>query len=211
MQNVQKGDPVLELQLKTSWSYKGQRGNETFFHTAIGNFMTAMRDWAPGFRAMADEVLEPEVRKTFETAGYGEWTDLAESTIRNKERRGLWGGRLGILTDSGYMAKSFTLGGSDHVEEINRQSMRWGSRVPHALFHQTGTGSGFGRQVKGSGRGLPMRKIINLPKMAKRAMRSIMVRRLATIARREGFGIGSGISPDVLTARRIGQIALGLE
>lgn len=195
---------MLEVDLKASWSYNGQRGTETFFHTAVGNFMTAMRDWAPGFRAMASEVLEPEVKWRFDSEGQGDWGPLAPSTIERK-------GSATILIDSGHLMNSFTSGGEGHVEEIDRQSMRWGSSVPHALFHQTGTGSGFQRRDKGPGRGMPMRKILEISAAGKRSMRSILVSRLATIARREGFGISKGFSPDALGARRIGQIALGLE
>lgn len=193
---------MLELNLKTSWDYKGQRGNETHFHTAIGNFVTAMRDWAPAFRVMAAEVLAPSVQAQFDTHGHGTWAQLAPSTIARK-------GNSIILIESGRLMGSFRKGGEGHVEDIDRQSMRWGTRVPHALFHQTGTGANFQQSVR-SGRGLPMRKILNLSSGERRTMRSIMVQRLATIARREGFGISGGLELDPLAARQLGESVLGL-
>lgn len=195
---------MLELQLKTSWNYKGQRGSETFFHTAIGNFMTAMRDWAPAFRVMAEEVLQPSVMRQFDSEGHGTWAQLAPSTIARK-------GHSIILFETGELKGSFRRGGTGHVEDIDRQSMRWGTRIPHALFHQTGTGASFQSSVRRPGRGLPMRKMIDLSGAEKRTMRSIMVQRLATIARREGFGISKGLSLDPLGARRVGQSLLGFE
>jgi hypothetical protein len=117
---------------------------------------------------------------------------------------------MGILIGSGELMGSFLAGSPAHVEQIDRQSIKWGSRIPHALFHQTGTGTGFQRRVKGSGRGMPMRKIIDLNAAAKRAMRSVMVQRMSTIARREGFGISTGLGLDPLAARMVGLSALGL-
>lgn len=193
---------MLEVKFALNWNYKGQRGKETLFHTAVGSFMTAMRDWAPAFRAMVDEVLEPGVEEQFSTAGHGTWASLAPETVKQK-------GHDTILFDTGRLFRSFQRGGADHVEEIDRQSLRWGSRVPHALFHQTGTGSGFQQVAKSPGRGMPMRKILELSNAQKRTMRSILVQRLATIARREGFRV-TGSGGDPLQARQIGQRMLGL-
>lgn len=194
---------MLEVDFKLNWNYKGRRGNETLFHTAIGSLQTSMRDWAPGFRAMRDEVLEPGVREQFDTEGEGSWAPLAPSTVARK-------GHGMILVDTNEMKSSF-FGGPSHVEDIGRQSMKWGSAVRRALFHQTGTLSGFQRTVKGAGRGIPMRKILVLDDKKRRALRSILVQRLATIARREGFAIARGLSPDALTARRMGSLLLDLE
>jgi phage gpG-like protein len=193
---------VLDVNFKLEWNYKGQRGKETVFHTAIGNFVTAIRDWAPGFRAMVAEVLEPAVEEQFQTAGHGTWAQLAPSTIKRK-------GHDTILFDTGGMFRSFQTGGANHIEEITRDRLLWGSGLSRSLFHQTGTGAGFQQIIKGAGRGMPMRKIIALDETKKRAMRSILVRRLATIARREGFAVGGG-DQDALSARRLGAALLGV-
>lgn len=62
--------------------------------------------------------------------------------------------------------ESFTKQGTDHVERIEEKLMEWGSADPIAVFHQTGTGKGFGHSRvetgKGTGRGMAMRKIVAL-------------------------------------------------
>lgn len=194
---------MLDVNFKLSWSYKGQVGSETLFHTAIGNFTTALRDWSPAFRAMVTDVLEPAVIEQFETAGHGTWAELAPSTIKRK-------GHDTILFETGGLYRSFLTGGADHVEEITRDQLRWGSSLARALFHQTGTGSGFQQAFKGPGRGVPMRKILQFTDGMRRALRSVLVGHLATIARREGYAIGKGMDLDPLSARMIGASMLGI-
>jgi phage gpG-like protein len=196
---------VLEVRFATTWNYRGQKGTETFFHTAIGSFAAQLRNWAPAFRAMAREVLEPAVDEQFTTGGHGGWAPLADSTIRAK-------GHDTIEMDSGRLFRSFKEGGVDHVEEISRDRMLWGSAVPYGIFQQTGTGSGFQQTTKGPGRGMPMRKILALTDANKRAMRSILVRQLANIARREGFAIArqEGMDLDPVSARNLGKMSLGI-
>src|SRR5579885_1021598 len=146
---------VLDVAFRLQWSYKGKKGNETLSHTAIGNFTTAARDWSPAFREIATEQLEPAVKEQFETMGHGTWAELAPSTIKQK-------GNDTVLFKTGDMYRSFQHGEANHVENISRDKMIWGSIDPKALFHQTGTGSGFQRAIKGTGRGVPMRKILEL-------------------------------------------------
>jgi phage gpG-like protein len=172
----------MEFQFNWSWNYKGRTGKEVFFHTAIGDFQAGLKDWAPAFRGMVEEVLEPTVMEQFATSGHGEWAELAPSTIRYK-------GHARILSDTGRLESSFQRGGGEHVEEIGRTTLVWGSRVPYGIFHQTGTGSGFGRRQKGPGRGMPQRKILELSETAKRRMRSLIVQHVATLARRIGFAV----------------------
>lgn len=194
---------MLDVAFRQTWNYKGQKGTETLFHTAIGNFISAQRDWSPAFKEMADDVLDPGVMQQFETQGQGEWAALAPSTIKAK-------GDDTVLFRTGAMYRSFQSGGDNHVEDISRDRMLWGSTDPKALFHQTGTGSGFQVTVKGPGRGMPMRKIMVLDEDQKRAMRSILVRRLATIARREGYAVSKGMDMDPLSARQLGASLLGV-
>ncbi len=196
---------MLDVKFDLTWNYKGQRGKQTLFHTAIGNFMTALRDWSPAFRAMVEEVLQPGTEEHFLTAGNGTWAALAPSTVQRK-------GHDTILFDSGALFRSFQKGGADHVEEISRDRLRWGSRRPYALFHQTGTGAGFQSIFKAPGaRGMPMRTILSLTELNKRAMRSMLVRQLAQIARREGYAVmSSQTDVDPLAARSGGSAMLGL-
>lgn len=194
---------MLDVKFGLTWSYQGKKGSETLFHIAVGSFATSLRDWGPAFQAMASEVLEPGVMAQFETMGHGTWAELAPSTIKQK-------GHDTILFRTGAMYRSFQSGGQDHVEEITRKRMLWGSSDPKALFHQTGTLSGFQQMVKGPGRGVPMRKLLTLDSEQKRRMRSILVQRLATIARREGFAMGKGLDLDPLSARQLGSSLLGI-
>jgi hypothetical protein len=155
---------------------------------------------------MVSEELEPAVEEQFATQGHGTWADLAPSTIERKKRLGF---PLDKLIETGAMRGSFHQSDPFNFTEITRDRLRWGSRLQRSMFHQTGTGSGFQQRQKGAGRGMPMRKIIELSEQRKRALRSILVRHLAQIARREGFAIlGSDQTP--MSARRAGQIALGL-
>lgn len=195
---------MLEISFSLGWNYKGKKGKETLFHTAIGDLLTQLSDWTPGFKAIIDEVLEPAVKEQFETQGHGEWAELSPATLARKSS-GM------ILVDTGRLESSFTKSGVDHVEQITRSSIKWGSAVPYALFHQTGTGSGFQQRLKSGGSGLPMRKILELTAKNKRKMRSIMVARLATIARRTGFAVlGDEAGGDPLLARMVGAKWLGL-
>ncbi len=201
---------MLEIKFGYNWEYKGHRGKETLFPTAIGSFITAMRDWAPAFRLIAEEVFEPLVRRQFETFGaaFGApWQKLADSTIARK-------GSSMILSDTGHLEDSFRKGGSEHVEDITGQTLRWGSTVPYALFHQTGTGKGFQRTSvltgPGTGRGMAMRKILSLSAEQIKRMRSVFVGRLAQIARIEGYRAFGAVAGDPLLARRMGQRVLGL-
>lgn len=200
---------MLEMNLQLNWNYHGKKGKEILFHEAVGSLMTGMRDWSPGFRAMVEEVLEPAVDSQFQSqGGINPWQALAESTAKSK-------GSPFILVGDGRLWNSFRRGHPDHVEEITRSSLSWGTRVPYALFHQTGTGKGFQQTSvqtgAGTGRGMPMRKILEFTSPMKRELRSIMVQRLATIARREGFAVTGNSALDPLTARRLGQKLLGLE
>jgi phage gpG-like protein len=190
----------VEVKFDWSWNYKGKSGKETFFHTSIGSFEAGLRDWSPAFQDMVTDVLEPAVSEQFTTQGHGTWAELAPSTVARK-------GHSIILQESGRLEHSFHRGGADHVEMISRTRLTWGSSVPYGLFHQTGTGSGFQRRAKGAGRGVPMRKILELTDTNKRAMRSRMVRHLATLARRTGFAIIGGSDP--LAARAVGRSWVG--
>ncbi len=194
---------MFDFRFALSWNYKGQKGKETLFHTAIGNTQTSLKNWAPAFKRMITEVLEPAVDEQFATEGHGTWAELAPSTIKRK-------GNAAILIDTGVMLGSFHVGGESHYQDIQPQSMRWGSLLARALFHQTGTLAGFQQRQKAGGPGVPMRKILELNFDQKSAMRSIMVSLLATIARREGFGVSGGSITDPLSARQLGQRLLGL-
>lgn len=134
---------------------------------ALENFQASLADNSAALAAIADDLREM-VGQQFATegrAGGTPWAELAPSTLRRSRRR-----RAGILYSTGALLGSFgVLGAPGHVEELDRQSLLFGSRLPYALFHQTGTGIGFGqtqlpvsrgRKPSGRGRALPMRPLI---------------------------------------------------
>lgn len=194
---------MFEINISARWSYNGRTGTEVIFREALAVMRDGLGDWSPAFSKISG-VLESAVATQFATAGQGEWAPLAESTVKRK-------GHDTILIETDAMRQSFQSGGSDHIENITRTRLEWGSGLLRALFHQTGTGSGFQQRFKGPGRGMPMRKILMLTAANKRAMRSIMVGQMANIARRAGFAALSGQTDvDPLLARMAGSRLLGI-
>lgn len=134
---------------------------------ALENFQVSLADNSAALAAIADDLREM-VSQQFATegrAGGTPWAELAPSTLRRSRRR-----RAGILYSTGALLGSLrAIGAPGHLEELDRQSLLFGSRLPYALFHQTGTGIGFGqtqlpvgrgRKPSGRGRALPMRPLI---------------------------------------------------
>lgn len=216
------------LDFRLKWQYQGRTGEikagqESLFHRAFVNLRHELVDWSPAFGIIAEDVLEPFVQKQFKQEGAAgvdamrtskssgsglDWQELAASTVARR------GSDHPILNVSGALRGSFTKGGGAHHEEITPKKLVWGSDVPYALFHQTGTGKGFGRERvatgPGTGRGMAMRKILSFTDQLRQQMGRTMTGRIAQVAQGIGFriagreGIGQG------EARRIGNIALGL-
>jgi phage gpG-like protein len=94
-------------------------------------------------------------------AGGTPWAALAPSTARRR-RTG-----TSLLNVTGALLASLTdAGAPGHVEETDGQTLTLGSRLPYAIYHQTGTGTGYGQtflpgHTKGQ-RGMPMRPLIVL-------------------------------------------------
>lgn len=208
------------LDFRLKWQHQGRtgevkRGEESLFHRAFLNLRHEMVNWATAFEVIAEDVLTPLVEGAFsaeKASGGIPWADLAPSTIAAR------GSEHPILEVTGKLKASFvSKSHADHIENITPHKLQWGSNLPHALYHQTGTGAGFQRSSpftgplgRGVSRGMPMRKIIELTEKAKTRMSRTMTGRIAQVARQLGFKISGHekISPG--EARRIGQIALGL-
>ena len=75
------------------------------------------------------------------------WQELTANTIRQR------GSAHPILHRSGMLEESFQKGQPAHYGEITPKKLTWGSAVPYALFHQTGTGKGFGKDRVTTGPG----------------------------------------------------------
>ncbi len=138
---------------------------------ALENFEASLADNSEALAAVADDVREM-IAEQFSTegrAGGTPWAPLATSTLRRSRRP-----RSGILVSTGALLGSLRdLGAPGHVEEMSGQTLLFGSRLPYALLHQTGTGIGFGKSQSvasprkggktpgpGRGRSLPMRPMI---------------------------------------------------
>jgi phage gpG-like protein len=82
------------------------------------------------------------IRDQFTTQGgfSGGWAHLSPSTLRAKALRGTLG--KGILRDSDrlYNSVAKTRGiTADTILEIQKYSLRYGTNVPYAIYHQLGT------------------------------------------------------------------------
>ena len=126
------------------------------FQASLAEQSPALAEIADDFRAMVTEQFASEGR-----AGGTPWAALAPSTARRR-RAGTQ-----LLNATGALLASLTdAGAPGHVEETDGQTLTLGSRLPYAIYHQTGTGAGYGQRLlpgptKGR-RGLPMRPLIVL-------------------------------------------------
>lgn len=84
----------------------------------------------------------------------GGWPPLAPSTVR--ERRRLGYGNLPMMQRTRRLYKSLAGGRStaDSIVEVTPTSLRWGTRVPYADYHQ---------QTQGPGKLLPLRQVVPDP------------------------------------------------
>lgn len=205
------------LDFRLKWEYQGKSGEikagqESLFHRAFVNLRHDLMDWSPAFEIIAEDILTPFVSEQFVDQGAPggvTWQKLVASTV---DRRG--GSDYPILINSGALLRSFVEQGGEHEQTITPKKLLWGSRVPYSLFHQTGTGKGFQRASgiptgPGTGRGMPMRKILAFTDELKHKMASTMRGRITQVARQIGFRV-AGRDVDAGEARRIGNIALGL-
>lgn len=202
---------MFRFTLASRWAYfpagggDPRKGREVFFDRLFTKFKEDVGDYAPAFHKIADLILEPLVQKTFKTEKAElTWQDLAESTIARR------GSAHPILRVSGLLQDSFKKGEAMHHEEIDAKHMVWGSDVPYALFHQTGTGAGFtqDRLAPGSGRGMARRRELYLTARTRTSISSVITAHMAEIARRVGFKtLGRNATP--LEARAAGEQMLG--
>jgi phage gpG-like protein len=128
---------------------------------ALAAFQESLVENAGALARIADDFREM-VAEQFATEGRAAgtpWAELAPSTARRRRPGST------ILYSTGALLRSLgEPGAADHREELEEQSLVLGSRLPYALYHQTGTGRGFGqsRLSPGAGRGMPMRPLIVL-------------------------------------------------
>jgi hypothetical protein len=111
-------------------------------------------DASEGFRDVV-RVLREATEENFATRGVSggsRWRDLKPATIARKRRLGLdlrilretgrlYGSLIGAQAGTGRARSDiggrFIPGAGDHIEEIGPDSLRWGSRVPYGIYHQS--------------------------------------------------------------------------
>ena len=97
--------------------------------------------------------------------GSGGWPALAESTIESKQSRGK---DNGILRASNDLFNSLTSEGPGSIADISKEWLRYGTSIPYAGFHQSGTTN------------MPQRRVVRLPESERRMLVSLMQRYLVT-------------------------------
>lgn len=86
-------------------------------------------------------MLREMVERQFDSEGgaSGGWAPLADSTVAAKQRQGL---DPRILQATGRLKESLTRKfDSEHTERLSGSSLAFGTKVPYAIYHQTGTAS----------------------------------------------------------------------
>ncbi len=115
----------------------------------FSRFGEAVSDYSPVWRELADDFLKVE-RDQFVSegrSGSGGWVPLSPGYAAWKAKH--TPGRP-LLVQSGKLRQSLTEHGGEHIEEIRKDSLRLGTGVPYAIYHQAGT------------RHMPARKLVEL-------------------------------------------------
>jgi phage gpG-like protein len=103
---------------------------------ALAGFQESLADQAPALARVADDFREMMARQ-FASEGRAEgtpWPELSPATLRRRRAR------TPILYKTGALLRSLgEPGAAGHVEELEGYSLTLGSRLPYALYHQTGT------------------------------------------------------------------------
>lgn len=135
-----------------------------------GAFRRALLVLTPLWERFEREMSAIEAER-FDSEGYGEWPPLAESTIRDRARRGFAAGpilqRTRNLRDS--------LVDPARASRTTPRTMTWGTDVDYAIFHQDG-GSIPGRP--------PQRTVLDLRVQDRRRLETQMVSWVNEIAAR---------------------------
>lgn len=121
-------------------------------------------DAAPAFEAIA-ALMMTETREQFASEGghaSGGWAPLKPATVAAKQRGGF---RPEILRRTDNLLHSLTIKGDpNQVLEITGQSLLFGSSLPYAEYHQTGTAT------------MPMRRPLAFTQQARVGMTKILQR-----------------------------------
>jgi phage gpG-like protein len=125
---------------------------EMVIRRRLTRLASRMTDQREGFQQVV-RILREATAENFRTRGASggvRWPDLneeyaartnrsvGERILRLTER--LYGSLVGAApgaTAARGLSGRFIAGGADHIEEITRDSLRWGSRVEYGVYHQS--------------------------------------------------------------------------
>jgi phage gpG-like protein len=198
---------MWNMDFRAQWEWKGHRGNVSIFNQGVAALHAELIDWSKAFRQIINSVLTPYIEDQFTSEGVEggqKWAPLTDATIKRRQIP-----NASILYQTGRLLHSF-LGGADHEETIAPLKMTWGSRVPYALFHQTGTGTKLldPTEKQPGGRGMPQRIIFWLKDSpaylkTKEAVAHIITRRMYEASIEAGW---KAFSPSERGEIPIGQV-----
>jgi hypothetical protein len=153
-------------------------------------FSRAVSDASGAFGEVAG-ILSESTKENFDSRGVSggsRWQDLKPATVARKARLGqdprilratgrlyasLVGGDAGTGRARG-LGGRFIPGAGDHVEEITPSSLKWGSRVPYGVYHQ----SSAPRRV------IPYRPPVRLNELQRRSVAKALQRAIVEDTRR---------------------------
>lgn len=151
-------------------------GGDTQLARGFSRFGDSVKDLRGAFREIVKDFRDGEARQ-FETEGaYGSggWEPLAESTLVHKSQEGF---PMAIMVRTGRLKESLVGKAGGTIEELRPLSLRLGTSVPYAGYHQDGTDA------------MPQRRLIDLPEEQKTRWTKIMHRELV----RQSKGVGRGV------------------
>ncbi len=114
---------------------------------AITAWRDAIQDWRGAWPKVSDKLTGIEVQlfdSMGATGGHAKWADLKPAYARAKQRK--WS-QAPILQASGRLRDSLAGQSSERIDTHEALLLRWGTKVPYAVFHQTGTRKMVARQV----------------------------------------------------------------
>jgi len=117
--------------------------NSEAVEKSLAGFQAALADESSALGEVADDFREM-VAEQFATEGRAEgtpWAARKSARVGADGVRPLRGERRSpLLVRTGALRDSLTRrGAAGHVEEMDRQTLSVGSRLPYAIFHQLGT------------------------------------------------------------------------
>ncbi|TCP09250.1 phage virion morphogenesis protein [Crenobacter luteus] len=115
----------------------------TALRRALDSLAYSLKDMEPAMRGIATELLS-QTEANFEDEGRPDWPTLADATVKQREKRGNWPGKM-LQVSAGGLAGSV-------VTEYGPALALVGSNKKYAALQQFGGQAGRGRKVTVPGR-----------------------------------------------------------